>query len=276
LSLNFCILASGSSGNCSVIWTEKTAILIDCGCSAKYIVENLGSLDIALQSLTAVVITHAHMDHISASGLGLLRKNNIPIYLHEDIFRDIFRKYGKKLEECVTATFYENSRIKDIDVKYFDVYHKDTNISRAIGFSFSYVTNAKQYKVGYITDTGKICDKIIKNLVDSDILVIESNYDRMMLDDSFRPYDNKRWVISDWGHLSNEDAAGAVCEIKRLSSNKDSLKYVFLAHISEHHNTPELAMQTTRETLLKKGVDDVKILTTKRKQKCATIRIAAN
>lgn len=273
MSLNFCILASGSSGNCSVIWTEKAAVLIDCGCSAKYITENLSVLGIVPQNLTAAVITHAHTDHISISGLGFLRKNNITIYLHEDAFKDAFKKYGRKIEECISIPLYENFKIKDIFVESFDVYHKDENVSRTFGFAFSSKINARKYKIGYVTDTGRICKKIIKNLIDSNILVLESNYNKMMLDSSLRSYDNKKWILSDWGHLANEDAARAITEIKMFSAGRDSLKYVFLAHISSHHNTYELALKTTKEILTSKGISDIKLFTARRKQKCPAIRI---
>jgi phosphoribosyl 1,2-cyclic phosphodiesterase len=273
LSLSFCILASGSNGNCSVIWTEKAAVLIDCGCSAKYITENLAALGIFPRNLTAAVITHAHADHMSVSGADFLLKNDIPIYLHEDIFEDAFRKYGRKVEEYVSMPFYENFKINDIFVESFEVYHRDKNVSRTFGFTFSYEMNARQYKIGYVTDTGRICGKIIKNLVDSNILVLESNYNRIMLDSSFRPYDNKKWVASGWGHLANEDAASAIAEIKMLSAGKDSLKYVFLAHISNHHNTHELALQTVKEMLLSKGILGIRLFTAKRKQRCPVISI---
>jgi phosphoribosyl 1,2-cyclic phosphodiesterase len=274
LSLNFCILASGSSGNCSVIWNEKTVVLVDCGCSSRYIVENLNNLGLSSENLTAAFITHAHTDHISASGLGFLRKNNIPIYLHEDSYEDIHRKYNGKIEECVNIPFYKNVEVKNILVESFDVYHKDENISHAFGFTFSSTISARKCKIGYLTDTGKICNNIIKKLVDSTILVIESNYNRMMLDSSFRPYANKKWTVSDWGHLSNEDAADAICAIKQLSTNKDSLEYVFLAHISDHHNTHDLAMRTAEEILLSKGISDIKLFTANRKQKSPVIRIS--
>jgi hypothetical protein len=78
-----------------------------------------------------------------------------------------------------------------------------------------------------------------------------------MLNLSFGSYDNKKWVLSDWGTSStNEDAAHAIVEIKILSAGRDSLKYVFLAHISSHHNTYELALKTTKEILVNKGISE--------------------
>lgn len=274
MAFNFCILASGSSGNCSVVWTGKAVVLIDCGCGAKYIAETLASLGLELQDITAAVITHAHIDHISSSGLNFLLKNNIPIHLHSDTLEEIFQKYGSKVDECYTVSFNDSFKIKDIEINPFDVYHKDGNISRTLGFSFSSIVQGKKYKIGYMTDTGKVCKNIVKSLADSNILVIESNYDRDMLDMSFRPYENKRWVLSDWGHLANEDAARAIAEIKINSTAPDSLKYVFLAHLSQHHNTPELALQISKEMLLSQNITDIRLFAAKRKQRCQAIKIS--
>jgi phosphoribosyl 1,2-cyclic phosphodiesterase len=276
LSLSFCVLASGSSGNCSIIWTDKTAILIDLGCSSKYLTENLNILKIHPQSLTAVLITHAHMDHLSPSGLNFIIKNNLPIFTHEHILKDISKKYSDKIEDCVNVPFSKNFEFEDLAVESFGVHHKDRNVSKTLGFTFLHYSNKKQYKIGYITDTGKICDKIINNLINSNILVIESNYNRMLLDVSFRPYDNKVWVLSNYGHLSNEDAAIAVCKIKSLSTRDDSLKYVFLAHISQHHNSQELALKTANEIFSKNNISNIKLFAAKRKQKSPTIKITDN
>ena len=274
MGLNFCILASGSSGNCSVLWTDKAAVLIDCGCSSKYISENLAALKIKPENITAAVITHAHIDHISVSGLNFLLKHEIPVYLHDDTLEDIYRKYGSKADSCQTVIFCEPFKIKDIHINPFDVHHKDGKISRTLGFTFSSAVNGRKYKIGYITDTGKISKNIADILADSNILVIESNYDRDMLDSSFRPYENKRWVLSEWGHLANEDAAKAIAEIKLNSTAEDSLKYVFLAHISRHHNRPDLAIQASKEMLYNQNITDIRLIAAKRKQRCQAIKIS--
>lgn len=271
---NFCILASGSSGNCSVIWTERAAILIDCGCGAKYMSESLFSLGLKPQNITAAVITHAHIDHISASGLNFLLKNNIPMYLHGDTLEDVFERYGNKADECYSVSFNDSFKIKDIIIEPFDVYHKDGNISRTLGFAFSSYVQGRKYKIGYMTDTGKVCKNIVNSLKNSNILIIESNYDRRMLNASFRPYENKRWVMSEWGHLSNEDAARAVAEIKTASTAADSLKYVFLAHLSRHHNRPELAVKAVEEMLLNQNISDVRLFAAKRRQRCRAVKIS--
>ena len=160
MSLNFCILSSGSSGNCSVIWTDKTAILVDLGCSSKYLIENLDILGISPQKLEAVMITHAHMDHISASGFNFIAKNNIPICTHEDALKDISKKYSDKIEKCASMMFSKNLEFKDLAIESFDVHHKDRNISKTLEFAFFHSLNKRQYKIGYVTDTGKVSKKI--------------------------------------------------------------------------------------------------------------------
>ncbi|MDR0977573.1 MAG: MBL fold metallo-hydrolase [Endomicrobium sp.] len=274
--MNFCILASGSSGNCSIIWTDKTAALIDFGCSSKYLTDNLHILGILPQNLNIVMITHAHIDHISASGLNFIAKNNIPIYTHEDIFKDILKKYENKIKKCKKIPFLKNFSFKDLIVEFFDVHHKDANISKTIGFTLRCFLNKKEYKIGYVTDTGMICKEIINSLTNSNILVIESNYNRMMLDSSFRTYNNKKWILSNYGHLSNEDAADAICKIKKQSSKEDSLKYVFLAHLSQQHNTRDLALKTVSQIFLKNNIKNIKLLIAERNHKSPVIRITAN
>jgi phosphoribosyl 1,2-cyclic phosphodiesterase len=230
-------------------------------------------LGVSLSNLTAAIITHAHTDHINAAGWSFLHKNRVPIYMHEKIFEDASKKCGSKIKKYNVIYFQENFNVKDICIKSFDVYHKDKNISKTLGFIFSSTLSGREYKIGYVTDTGKICDKIIKNLVNSNILVIESNYNWKMLNSSFRTYGNKKWISSDWGHLANEEAANAIAKIKMLSKSKDSLKYIFLIHISVHHNTHELALDVVKKTLLNKKILDVNVFVAKRRQKSPTIKI---
>jgi hypothetical protein len=75
-----------------------------------------------------------------------------------------------------------------------------------------------------------------------------------MLNSSSRAYGNKKWILSDWGHLANEEAASAIAKIKMLPKSKDSLKYIFLVHINVHHNTHKLALDVVKRTLLKKNL----------------------
>ncbi|MDR1417844.1 MAG: MBL fold metallo-hydrolase [Endomicrobium sp.] len=272
MSLNFSVIASGSSGNCSILWNEKTAILIDCGCNAKYLSKQLENLNIDIKNLYSI-ITHAHLDHISVSCINFLKKNQIPVYITKNIFKDMLKKHEHKIKDCLYIEYNRSFAIDNIKIEAFDVYHKDANISKTCGFTFFSEVKKRSYKIGYITDTGKICNNIIKILANSNILVIESNYNKQMLEFSFRPYENKQWILSDFGHLSNEDAANAICEIQKCSTVKDSLKYVFLAHISKHHNTYAHARHTVNTILLNNNITGINLLVAKRNSKSPTIRI---
>lgn len=272
MSLNFSIIASGSSGNCSILWNEKTVILVDCGCSAKYLTEHLENLHIDIKSLYSL-ITHAHLDHISISCINFFKKNKIPIYVTKNILKDISKKHGHRFNGCQYILYDGVFTIDNIQVKSFDVHHKDNNITQTCGFVFLAKVNKRNYKIGYITDTGKICDNIIKMLANSNILVIESNYDKQMLKSSSRPYENKQWILSDFGHLSNNDTANAIYKISGCSTAEDSLKYVFLAHISRHHNNHKLAHRTINTILSNNNITKIKLLSAKRMSKSPTIHI---
>ncbi|MDR3112717.1 MAG: MBL fold metallo-hydrolase [Elusimicrobiota bacterium] len=273
MSFNFCILASGSSGNCAVVWTEKAVILIDCGCSARYILENLHSLNFSPKDINAVVITHAHCDHIASSAMNFLIEKNIPIYIDDDVYCDILPKHKGKIKECKTRNISDFFKIKDIEICAFKLFHKDNSINRCFGFTFSSAVNQKKYKIGYITDTGKITSSIAEKLANSNILAIEANYDEKLLSESFRPEKNKEWILSTYGHLSNKSCAKAIIEISKLSTTTDSLKYIFLSHLSRHHNNENLAIRTVSEILFKEKITPSKILAAKRNKKMPAIKI---
>ncbi|MDR2192499.1 MAG: MBL fold metallo-hydrolase [Endomicrobium sp.] len=271
--IKFSILASGSSGNAAVICSDEAVVLIDCGVSAKYLSESLAAINIKPQDISAAVITHAHGDHISASGLSFLMKHNVKILSCGEVFEDAFIKHGVKLDDCRLIAFVRNFKVYDIEVNPFYVHHRDQRVSKTLGFTFVSQSCGKQYKIGYVTDTGKICKNIVSHLADSNILAIESNYDTAMLEESLRPYENKQWILSDNGHLSNAAAAQAIIDVKNASKAKDSLKYVFLAHISQSHNSKRLALSTVENALAKNKITDINLFTALRHSKSKTIII---
>jgi phosphoribosyl 1,2-cyclic phosphodiesterase len=273
MSLKFCLLSSGSCGNAALIKTDKLSVLIDFGCSSSYICQALEDFHIDAKKLDAVLITHAHMDHLSASGFKFLCKNNIPVYLHRDILDDIYAKFGGDGDDLNVTTYDGNFEIKDILIKPFDVYHKDSFVSRTMGFAISIKIDERIYKIGYATDTGKISEGIKKVLADSNILAIEANYDEELLQRSFRPHENKKWILSEFGHLGNTETAKAICDIKNISTGKDSLKYVFLSHISKSHNNCETALRTVKKIILENKISGINLLAAPRKQKSRTIKI---
>lgn len=274
--ISFQILSSGSNGNMAVVRTEQADILIDCGRNSSFMKKNFEELNIDPSGIDGALITHAHTDHINASSLRFLDNFGIPIYSGSDIFGDILERFGEDSIQFENIKVLDQrfvKKIKDISVDFFYAYHSDEKVSATLGFCLECFDNGRKYKIGYLTDTGKVCKRIIAKLADCNILAIEANYDEGMLSGSFRPQKNKDWILSGCGHLSNTDSAKAIADIKKSSSASDSLKYVFLSHISEEHNTPELSLRTVRDELKRAGAGNINLFTASRDMRSKKIII---
>lgn len=265
MSLKICVLGSGSNGNCTVIWTAASAILVDCGgLGADYIAANLKKIRVPFSKIKGILITHGHRDHLDKeSGLAIAASNKIPIYIHKKTiskFRNhinLANFYKRRLIKHHTLSSF---RIGDFMIKPFEVFHDSGYAGKPFGFCISYKYHSEKYKVGYITDTGKIDTKIIGFLKNCCATVIEANYDERLLEKSDRF--NKRWVGSDTGHLNNLDTGKAIVEIKKTSASHNALRHVFLAHISEEHNKVKRALAQVKRVLSENGIKNVRLLPT--------------
>lgn len=231
------ILGSGSGGNSIYLESNGTKILIDAGFSCKKIEDKLNSIGKKLEGIDALLITHEHTDHIQGAGI-ISRKYNIPIYITTESYTAGMHKLGKIDENNIK--FIEDKFIlqNNILIKPFDVMH-DAN--RTIGFR---VENLDGKIATISTDIGYINNIVRENFKDSDLMIIESNYDYNMLMNCNYPWDLKARVKSRNGHLSNNDAAKFVKEMY-----SDKLKKVYLAHISKDSNNPEIIKNTFNEEL---------------------------
>lgn len=238
-----CSLASGSSGNCLVVETEKTRILVDGGLSGKKITEGLKEIQIDIKKVDAILVTHEHIDHIQGVGV-LSRKYDLPIWANQPTWKVMEKSLGKLKEEnkCVLE---ENKllEIGDLQVESFPIFH---DAVKPVGYS----VYQQEKKVTLITDTGHIDDKLEKALVDSDLIVMESNHDVEMLKTGSYPYYLKRRIMGEKGHLSNEQAGEA---LSRVVGGKT--KQVLLAHLSKENNFPELAHLTVKNILENNGIE---------------------
>ena len=239
MSLRICSLASGSSGNCYVVCTEDTVLLVDAGISGKQIKERLESIGLNVNDVNAVLITHEHSDHIK--GLPALIKLNRRIYASE-----------KTLEvmDCDLGTDYstgfcpgEELEIGDITVNTFSVSHDACD---PVGFSFE--SDGKVISI--VTDTGCISEEIKSYIAKADILVLESNHDENVLKVGPYPWFLKQRILSDEGHLSNEAAANVLAEV---ISKDPKNRTVLLAHLSKENNFPEMARATIENILRERG-----------------------
>ncbi|MDD5945993.1 MAG: MBL fold metallo-hydrolase [Clostridia bacterium] len=237
MSVRFCPLVSGSSGNSTFISNGSTHILIDAGISCKQLVEHIRQLKIEPQSIDAVFITHEHIDHIKGAGV-LSRKYNIPVYATPGTWQGIGKTVGDFSEEN-TKYIYPDKMIVvgDLCVKPFAIPH-DT----AEPVAYSVFTD--NIKMTVATDIGTATDTVKENIYDSDVLLLEANHDINMLKNGSYPWSLKKRILGDRGHLSNVTAGETLSEIM-----SGRMKYVFLGHLSKENNEPHLAYETVGKIL---------------------------
>lgn len=235
------VLASSSSGNSTLVATERTRLLIDAGLSRKETFERLAAAGTAPESLTAILITHEHSDHIA--GLHTIAKKlDIPIYVSRLTAPAIFgedtpwaeQTYAPKLEMFAAGSSFT---VGDIDVTSFTIPH---DAADPVGFSFQ----AEGIKVAIATDLGYMPDSIRFHLRGCDLLLLESNHDLNMLKVGSYPWALKQRIMGRNGHLSNDVACSFIRE--DLDSRTSTL---ILGHLSAQNNHPVLVRQAAVEAL---------------------------
>jgi phosphoribosyl 1,2-cyclic phosphodiesterase len=242
------MLGSGSAGNSALVATDHCRILVDGGLSARQLVLRLAECGVAPEQLDGVLLTHEHTDHIC--GLEVLgRKFDLPIYCNR-LTAEALRCNGildRHRNWRIFATGSEFS-ICDIAVQAFPVPHDAVD---PIGFAF----HAGSGGLGFITDLGYATKMIIERLRQVQTLVVETNHDEKLLqNDTHRPWPVKQRIQSRHGHLSN---AAAATVIEELSSGK--IRCIVLGHLSRDCNTPELALSAARAAIAKCGRVDMEV-----------------
>ena len=235
---NFCSLFSGSSGNSSFVQTDTTKILIDCGESAKKIVNSLLEINVNIENINAILITHEHIDHVKSLGT-LSKKYNIPVYINAETLNAMpDQKKKKKINNIHFFDFTDDFYIGDLKIHPFHIPHDAANPC-----GFNIYNNEK--KISVATDIGHITPEIITNLEHSTFLLLESNYDPNILKCSPYPYRLKERIAGPYGHLSNSSAGQTISHLLNTG-----LKTVMLGHLSKENNFPELAYKTVMEELI--------------------------
>jgi len=240
--LNFCSLSSGSSGNCYYLGNEFHGILIDAGISASSIRKFLKEINISMQTIMGVLITHNHIDHIR--GLQVLaRKNSIPVFTSAKIWESILTPYINISRDCIREIpLQKKFHLAGFDIEAFPVYH---DAPETIGFHIC----SGEKKITVATDLGHICATAAPYMKEANLLVIESNYDELMLENGKYPYYLKTRIKSDNGHLGNHQTSAFLADI--LNEN---LSHICLAHLSKNNNTPEMALSAFYDTLSERGI----------------------
>lgn len=247
--MKFCSLYSGSSGNSIFIASDNAKVLIDAGLAGKKIDDALKHIGEESSSIDGIFITHEHIDHIKGVGV-LSRKYDIPIYANDNTWAVMEKNIGKIKEHNIRIMNRRSSIIiNDLEIRSFNIPH---DAIAPVGYTVS--SAGKNASV--VTDFGVFTEEIRDNIIDSDIILLESNHDVNMLRMGPYPYKLKLRVLGENGHLSNEDCGSAIVSLLK----NDKKKQIVLGHLSGTNNHPDLAYQTVVDVLSANGIrpgDDV-------------------
>jgi phosphoribosyl 1,2-cyclic phosphodiesterase len=237
----YSILASGSTGNSFYLETAQKRILVDAGLTGKKITSLLAEIDRKPEDLDAILVTHEHSDHIKGVGV-LARKYNLDVYANENTWKIMDeRNMIGKLDVAQKHVFERGKTLTfgDVDIESFGVSHDaiDPQFYRFMKDDKSFVM---------LTDTGYVSDRMAGLIENADGYLIESNHDIEILRSGAYPWSLKQRILSDKGHLSNED--GAQTMIRTIGNRT---KKIYLGHLSKENNIKELAHMTMENNLAK-------------------------
>lgn len=246
--MKFCVLASGSKGNCTYIETPTNRILVDIGTSSLQIERKLREIGVDPKTIDSIFITHAHTDH--TAGLAVFSKKYKPnIYITEKMEKET----NLKIENLIYLNDF--IKIKDLNITPIKTSH---DVDDSNGYVFEYNSSS----LVYITDTGYVNEKYHSLLKNRNAYVFESNHDvEKLMNNPKYPHHTKIRILSDRGHLSNIDASYYLCKFIGNRTN-----YIILAHLSEENNTPDLAVNTLKECLKSHDINFSNILTASQKE----------
>lgn len=232
----FCPLFSSSKGNSAYLSGGGTHLLIDMGVSLRQLTRALGDHDLAPDMLHGVLITHEHTDHIKGLPM-LLKKYRLPVYGSRGTLKHLAARADLPAG-ALLIELSQTTEIGGIEVTPFATPH---DASHSTGFRFRMPDDRT---VAVATDLGHITDEVRTHISGCDLVMLESNYDPDMLACSSYPYPLKRRIRGDFGHLSNEDSARECVHLIQGGTTR-----LFLAHLSEQNNLPEIARRTAKALL---------------------------
>lgn len=239
--IGFCPLASGSKGNCIYIGTEHTKILIDAGLSGRAIKQKLAEIDVDIADIDAILITHEHADHIM--GLKVLAYNmGIPIIANAETAKGIAEYFKGTTNFKIFATG-ETFEYMDLEIHPFSILHDTPD---PVAFTLQY----QNIKMGFCADLGFATSLVEQRLKNCDYLYLEANHQPSMVHACSRPMVYKQRVLGRHGHLSNENCGKLLAKIEH-----DRLKKVYLAHLSQECNHPQVALDVVRNEIANKDLE---------------------
>lgn len=240
--LRFSVLASGSTGNAFYIESGETKLLVDAGLSGVQLERLFANININPEELSGLLVTHEHSDHIKGVGI-FARKYNLPVYANEKTWRAMSKSIGKLSTEQKFE--FQTNQVKtfgNMDVQSFEVSH---DAVEPMFFTF----HKGDKKIALVTDLGYVSERIKKTIENADAYIFEANHDVEMLRAGSYPWSVKRRILSDSGHVSNEDCGIALSEVIG-----NETKRIYLAHLSQDNNMKDLARMTVEQELQKRGI----------------------
>jgi len=219
--VRFCSIGSGSRGNGTLVQWDGTSVLIDCGFSLAETELRLAAQGQKPEELSAILVTHEHGDHIRGVGV-LSRRYGIPVYMTAGTWRG-YRREDISALHCISP--HEAFRIGALEIQPVAVPHDTVEPCQ-------FVLASSRSRLGVLTDLGSITAHVQEAYRDCDALVLEFNHDEDLLEQGPYPASVKRRVASDWGHLSNRQAAAFLSQ-----AMQGPLQHLVVAHISETNNS---------------------------------------
>lgn len=242
--LNFISFGSGSSGNCYYLGTESDGLLIDAGLGIRLLKKYIKDFGLMLPVFRNILITHDHADHIKSAGI-ISYELNVPVYATDKVHHGIDGNYQvrRKIDGALRRKVVKNEEFTagEFTVTAYDVPHDSSD-------NVAYEIRVQGVTVSIITDAGSLTEELCGVISRADYLIIEANHDEEMLTQgSYPPYLKTR-ILGPQGHLSNRTCAEALAD-----NMSDKLKHIWLCHLSEENNHPELARKTVETILADRG-----------------------
>ena len=239
-------LGSGSSGNALLVQTGRTAVLVDAGFSRRTLISRLRQVGVTPAMLSAIFLTHEHSDH-ACGAASLALHCGIPLVSDPRTLRAVLAQPSPTVADPATVERIElatgrATKLHDLDVRSFPISHD------AVA-PCGYVLSTGAWSVFIATDTGHAGPAMVEAMRGAHLLVVESNHDVERLRTGPYPWHLKRRILSDTGHLSNEQAGIAL-----TSALDEGPRWIWLAHLSRTNNTPDLASVQVRSLLRAHGL----------------------
>jgi phosphoribosyl 1,2-cyclic phosphodiesterase len=243
--LKFISFGSGSSGNCYLLYTENDGLLIDVGVGIRTLKKHFKDYGLKLPQIRHILITHDHADHIKSVG-SISYELQLPVYATDKVHKGIDRNYCVQRKVSSERRHIlvpgERMQLGDFEVTPFQVPHDSSD-------NVGYFIAAEDVRFCLITDAGCVTDEMKSFISRANYLVIEANHDKeMLMQGPYPPYLKER-IMSQTGHLSNDACGEAIAQ-----NATEELRQVWLCHLSEENNHPELARKTIEGVLRSYGL----------------------